>query len=1846
VQLVACLLLHEQAHALAAAAACAALWACGAAPLSAAASSARAALRCANLLGNTPPSAWAAAALPAACARALRGGSAPLKHAPHVIWSPPAYAFSAFSASAAAAARAAVRAAGPAASLALALALSHTAAALPAWLVCACAVTSDILPSFSSSASAFSVFSCRVSVSVFGCGNFGLLLDLRDARAVRCTDYAPAVLRRMCAVTQVRGGQAAGVFALLSAPDQMDAAAAAAAAVTPDAACADDVEAAQQQGSDGGGASAAAPAPVVLRAFCKKLVNAKRGDMPSALSSLYVSEAGGAYPPGATAAAFIAHTRFATASLPALRETHPHAWCAPTLSRVFWVFRGGAFTPDHARTITLQLTHNGDLDALRLFKRDVGVAELGLWLERVLHAPNDTRGDSPKAAGMCDLLLTAGRWDASARWAYQECVASAIEDACGGGAARKEAPNSAPTVEWAAAWGAFLDGCMARSSPLLARALTPGGARALVGSVVRFVEAVEARLRRKLGGGGSGSGSGSGSGGNGANERTAAAMGIHPDCLRADALSSAHAESADGAAAPTSASKALRATAAAAGVILMTPLQLRRFLRRAALAFATQDAPEALRLLLSRASGSFGITLLSSTEPDTVAIAAWGQQMSVALHARASVALFGSEAAAMKVPIRAARSSSGGGGNGVGGSVRAGSMRGSVRVGVGGGGSVRGGGGSVRGGSTRAGGGAGASAAAKTLQAWLGTTNDENENDDNDAENADDADADDAGCADADATSSCGAAEFMTHRLDLDEVRGEVLRLSLRPRAILRNDAFSGNNASASGAGGGAGAGAGGASTSLHHGGGGAGAGSFRSGSLFGFTWQGLHLTSFIFERGSPGGGSECPPGALKSRLVPLLNNPLIQPLPALSAAAAADPVGEDIEALPAVLARVRAQWRHADGLNRLSATAFARVLLEKMALNVSASASAGGAHACRDTDVLLVGQETSLWLAEAFAADLSRALPKVAVRCLSANAVLAILGAPGDAAVPGVARACRTQLGVRNALVLVVSQSGQTFPCLHAARLLRHALGDRVWVLTGEFDTKLGLVVGQSMGTPKKGKKGSNEGGNEDASASASSLPFCCRIFSNFSGWRPAEPSSVAAAAAHATLSELLLFLLHAYTLELPPAQAEALLGLTLTRDDARCLAELRDGTTLHALPAICHRADGASVVGLPPGRAAAAALADWRKRHKNVSGGARTPLPGVHERLVAQGHAWAQRLNEGWHATVFSALYVATTILLQCAPMSLLSVAAGCGAPFWQICPSAADNGRCCALGFALRLLDVVLYIWIGWGFLLARRSVSGADALARRGTRTLIIADVPWVHCCLEAYVSKLFALSYGDNGLQVHGVNPADEFVHSFTHRVSRGVLIALGRPDGRVSSAARREGACLLAAMQAAAIHNAGCGPEVVSLGHNTYHGDPAAIRSHIVLPTHRRPFMCEFLHMRASASGAAGGGGGGTTARRRRAAARGASDPQSILASLGRADVIPATAAWLVSGNAGGAASCDRCAAARAARECLQCHARYCAPCSAAAHGGKGAGEEMRGHTLIGARAADAMRRTAALARRRVLARHAARAGRASSASGSTDAEAEAPDTAGGNGALGNVNRFGSNVGNAFPHFGARAAAVLLNGHGRALAVAGAPLGLHHARSLAASASSARARARWRYAITSTLAARNPWRAHLLDLASAASTAHGGSCPAGVYAPMRRMFEDVDVHSAAVIALETPLKDLYEGRFGSLERYVSFLVLFHAMALRVSVTSWPLPAWNTARSQSILRVASTAAPVSGADVSRLLAENARDAARSPAFVVTRRRTAPTPAALSRAPSSASLADAAAATVTRDHLPEL
>ena len=61
-------------------------------------------------------------------------------------------------------------------------------------------------------------------------------------------------------------------------------------------------------------------------------------------------------------------------------------------------------------------------------------------------------------------------------------------------------------------------------------------------------------------------------------------------------------------------------------------------------------------------------------------------------------------------------------------------------------------------------------------------------------------------------------------------------------------------------------------------------------------------------------------------------------------------------------------------------------------------------------------------------------------------------------------------------------------------------------------------------------------------------------------------------------------------------------------------------------------------------------------------------------------------------------------------------------------------------------------------------------------------------------------------------------------------------------------------------------------------------------------------------------------------------------------------------------------------------------------------------------------------------------------------------------------------------------------------------------------------------------------------------------------------------------------------------RYASLERYLAFLVVFHAMAARVA--AFPPLRFDISRSQSQLRVATTAAPIGAAELEREWAHDA------------------------------------------------
>ncbi|MFO7629659.1 MAG: hypothetical protein R6W06_09135, partial [Prochlorococcaceae cyanobacterium] len=213
------------------------------------------------------------------------------------------------------------------------------------------------------------------------CGNFGLISGpVPSTPGELLPPCAIKRLRTMGLQTEIRGAQAAGALLLIG----------------------------DRQG-----------APNFVG---HKLVNAKRGHLTAALEAGFarrrreVARVGcRPLPTGLLAAC---HYRFGTSSPPALIETHWHRWC-PAQRRRLWSRTAGRWSSAW-RTVEHRITHNGDFEHYKLATAELEFTDVGRWLERVLHQGHAAVGDSPKIAGLMDLLITQGDWYAAVRLAAQQ----------------------------------------------------------------------------------------------------------------------------------------------------------------------------------------------------------------------------------------------------------------------------------------------------------------------------------------------------------------------------------------------------------------------------------------------------------------------------------------------------------------------------------------------------------------------------------------------------------------------------------------------------------------------------------------------------------------------------------------------------------------------------------------------------------------------------------------------------------------------------------------------------------------------------------------------------------------------------------------------------------------------------------------------------------------------------------------------------------------------------------------------------------------------------------------------------------------------------------------------------------------------------------------------------------------------------------------------------------------------------------------------------------------------------------------------------------------------------------
>ncbi|EKX36351.1 hypothetical protein GUITHDRAFT_155261 [Guillardia theta CCMP2712] len=432
--------------------------------------------------------------------------------------------------------------------------------------------------------------------------------------------------------------------------------------------------------------------------------------------------------------------------------------------------------------------------------------------------------------------------------------------------------------------------------------------------------------------------------------------------------------------------------------------------------------------------------------------------------------------------------------------------------------------------------------------------------------------------------------------------------------------------------------------------------------------------------------------------------------------------------------------------------------------------------------DVLVTGAEASLWLGEQFASDLQSLFPTLRVIPMSSNKIIGVLSNTRGEAPMSGFAFCSTTMSLKETIVVSISHSGQTFPTLHATHALRKVCGDRVFVLTGSVDSKMSAAVGQHAYI---------------------GAPWTGRVWTTYAGWRPSEALTVSTVAAHHVLTELLLYLAEHVVCD-EDVQFIKAAGNRFRKEDVKDLYRLNRDCCVKAIP---------NILGC------------------DLNGG---KMPSAtHEKLVRKGRFWALHVLEGPYSWCLSAMYIFGTVVS--------------GYPiFTGIMRGVTHDTGPEWLKYLLLAFDSLLYSFLPLFFSMILRLLQGREQFARLGKRTLVIGDVPYVHQLLESYVSKLFSLSYSIASIDVHGANAVDHLVHRFTHRVARGVLLAVGRPDGRLFSQTKAESWVMMAMQQAKAIVHLLSPPEIITVGHNPFRNTMLG-DGNITLETLRPHFLCESL---------------------------------------------------------------------------------------------------------------------------------------------------------------------------------------------------------------------------------------------------------------------------------------------------------------------------------------------------------------------------------------------------------------
>ncbi len=226
------------------------------------------------------------------------------------------------------------------------------------------------------------------------------------------------------------------------------------------------------------------------------------------------------------------------------------------------------------------------------------------------------------------------------------------------------------------------------------------------------------------------------------------------------------------------------------------------------------------------------------------------------------------------------------------------------------------------------------------------------------------------------------------------------------------------------------------------------------------------------------------------------------------------------------------------------------------------------------------------------------------------------------------------------------------------------------------------------------------------------------------------------------------------------------------------------------------------------------------------------------LHDKLLQKeaelreaGDVWSEHILENAKAYIMTFIYIVVTVTIGYPLISGIADAAGLRDERYY---------------YITRFFDSLLYFWLPQINIMILRIIQGRNKRHRMVGRTVVIGDpCPWVAQSAEAFLSKIFACSYSIAGLNVLSGNPADHLVHRHTHRVVRGSLLVCGRPDGRLTALTTLEASTCLAVNQASSIQSIGGTCESITIGHNKSKL-PLSARA-IFLESFRPQFLCEKL---------------------------------------------------------------------------------------------------------------------------------------------------------------------------------------------------------------------------------------------------------------------------------------------------------------------------------------------------------------------------------------------------------------